>query len=324
MSDTLLSLVIPTIATTPFLARAVSSAVRQDHPFDEIVLFGNGIDEQALRTHLGPLGNAVRIVTTPLRLAPHASWNAAVAAAKDGHVLILGDDDELLPNAGGAARRLLAWGGFGTLGFENMDSRGQPAERCVPAEEWSTVDQFYHRLYIEGITLMLPGTVFAKRLFQDCGGFRPTPFKTGWFIDTDCWMRLAARAGGARHDRDVSWRYRVNQGQLGFSADLGRFARELDAYLVEHEQMALECGIAPDAAFGGSRERYRVRVLAGRLASSLRNRIMNGDRLQFADLNSVVRVRELPWLEQLRVVIRVARWSRQFHKRSKPTSLWNL
>jgi hypothetical protein len=312
MSKNTLGIVIPTIGAGPFLREAVDSALRQSEPFDEIVVLGNGVSQHDLRNCLGPSCHDVRLVNTEERLPPHLSWNTGLSHVSTDFAMVLGDDDVLLPNAAPVARQLAGLCDFGTLGFEFMNAAGLGCGGCVPAFAQSSPREFYERLYLEGLTLMLPGTVFRRKLFFDVGGFACTPFRSGWFIDTDCWMRMVAACGTARHGHDIAWRYRINTGQLGFAAEPSAFLSELDAYLDSHEQMVRGLGCDEIRAFGGDRAAYRERVLIGRVGSSLKNRLLNHGALTFADQLSVARASGISALGRLRLLGRLAAWEKQF------------
>ena len=299
------SLVIPTIGKCPFLAEAVGSALDQTKAFDEILLFGNGMAADQLRRELGPgLAGRIRIISHEPRLPPHLSWNKAVESAAFSHVMLLGDDDLLLPSAHQVACDLLKVAPLATLGYEIINSQGRVCSRWVSARETSTPIEFYRKLYLGGLALMLAGVAFEKAAFTQVGGFQPTPFKSGWFIDTDLWTRLAFHAGHVAHSQGVDWRYRINAGQLGYKAGLADFAEELGSYLDDHRQWATGLGVPPGEILGGDVGAYSQRLLAIRAASSITNCLINRSMPSWRMLSEIVTLRALSPKTRCRVLWR--------------------
>ncbi len=279
-----LSLVIPTVGRSPYLAEAINSALEQIEAFDEVVVFANGVD----RAELPPLPARVRLECCPQRLPPHESWNRAVSVAAGPAVLILGDDDLLEPSMAVAARAALRESRFVALGYGIISENGQRVHQT----QWSTatlsVGALYANLFGGGLALLLPGLVFLKIDFEQAGGFRPSPCTNGWFIDTDAWLRLAAVTGGLKLQAGCHWCYRVNRGQLGYATQSDSFAPQLEIYLSRHADMVSGLGLQPLPA-----DVLRRQLLVARLVSSMRNGAFNGVPPRLQDLGRIWQMRRV-------------------------------
>jgi hypothetical protein len=300
-----LAVVIPTRSLSPYLRASVESALRQDRPFDEIVVFGNGLAEAELRSFLGGMPKGMlRLVAVPDRLPPHSSWNTAVGYVASERALFLGDDDVLLPGAGRIIRELDDRDRLVTFGYELMNSAGNRFALVVPPVEKCNFEDFYRLLIGTGsLGLMLGGVVFRPSWLRATGGFRPVPFSNAWFIDTDCWLALARLAGGTRHHREIVWSYRINSGQMGYGSDLGKFEEELHQYMDNHEVMARGWGLAADKIFGGSRRMFSARLMSVRASVSVKNRIVNGELRGFEWVWLLLRQPRLPFPIRIRLVL---------------------
>ena len=99
MSDTLVSIAIPTLERLHYLKEAVASARAQDHARVEILVGDDGSDE-ALRAWClsqAAADGRVRYMRHERRLGLAGNWNALADAARGEYFSIIGDDDHLLP-----------------------------------------------------------------------------------------------------------------------------------------------------------------------------------------------------------------------------------
>lgn len=284
------SLIIPTIGKSPFLPETVRSGLNQTTPFDEILLFGNGVDPAQLRATLGPgLSDHIRIVCRNDQLPPHASWNAAIAAASHDYVVILGDDDLFDPSVGETLRRGLVQHPFVAAGYRVISSNGSLISKTKWSDELLAPVNLYELLFPKsGLVLLLAGIAFARAPFFKAGGFPPVPISNSWMTDTECWVRLANEVGGLRLLSGHHWRYRINPGQMALKKSMDQFASELRQYSGQHRQLRATLGLP--SMTPGEEESFCQRMILGRYLNGIRNRSFNGVAPGFRDLLEVCRL----------------------------------
>lgn len=99
MTDTLVTIAIPTLERLHYLKEAVASARAQEHTRVEILIGDDGRDESLRRWCLGQAASdeRVRYMRHERRLGLAGNWNALAGAARGEYLVIIGDDDRLLP-----------------------------------------------------------------------------------------------------------------------------------------------------------------------------------------------------------------------------------
>lgn len=99
MSDTLVSIAIPTLERLHYLKEAVASACAQEQARVEILVGDDGGDERLREWCLGRVAAdaRVRYLRHGRRLGLAGNWNALADAARGEYLVIIGDDDRLLP-----------------------------------------------------------------------------------------------------------------------------------------------------------------------------------------------------------------------------------
>ncbi len=98
MTDTLVSVLMPTAGRSPFLRAALASLAAQDHHRWELVVVLDGDDPGAVETELAEVtGHEVRLVVTGARRGVAAALNVGLAHARGEVVARLDDDDECEP-----------------------------------------------------------------------------------------------------------------------------------------------------------------------------------------------------------------------------------
>jgi glycosyltransferase involved in cell wall biosynthesis len=102
--DVKVTIAIPTYKRLDYLREAVSSALAQNHHNIEVLISQdpteNGLDD-SIRTWCQNLANQdlrVRYRFNAHNLGLAGNWNACVDAAEGEYIVIIGDDDRLLPN----------------------------------------------------------------------------------------------------------------------------------------------------------------------------------------------------------------------------------
>jgi glycosyltransferase involved in cell wall biosynthesis len=99
VSESLVSIAIPTLERLNYLKEAVASACAQTHRRVEILIGDDGRDESLREWCLNQVGADARIryLRNERRLGLAGNWNALADAARGEYLVIIGDDDRLLP-----------------------------------------------------------------------------------------------------------------------------------------------------------------------------------------------------------------------------------
>ena len=99
MNETLVSIAIPTLERLHYLKEAVASARAQTHARVEILVGDDGRDDALRDWCLGQVASdgRVRYLRHERRLGLAGNWNALAEAARGEYLVIIGDDDRLLP-----------------------------------------------------------------------------------------------------------------------------------------------------------------------------------------------------------------------------------
>jgi len=115
----LVTIAIPTYDRLAYLKEAVDSALAQTYPHIEVVISDDGHqpDIAAFGRSLARTNTRVRYQRNPRTLGLAGNWNAAVALARGEYVIIIGDDDRLLPHF---VERLLEIAGGADVVFSNQ------------------------------------------------------------------------------------------------------------------------------------------------------------------------------------------------------------
>lgn len=99
MNESLVSIAIPTLERLNYLKEAVASARAQTHRRIEILIGDDGRDESLREWCLSQADTDARIryLRNERRLGLAGNWNTLADAARGEYLVIIGDDDRLLP-----------------------------------------------------------------------------------------------------------------------------------------------------------------------------------------------------------------------------------
>lgn len=304
MRQMTVAVVIPTVAISPFLRAAVESALLQDTPFNEVIVFGNGLRYAELKEFLGGLESRVRIHVCGERLPPHKSWNSAIEFVQSERAVFLGDDDLMNPTAGAILKEAAKLDKVVTFGYDLINSQGELLGTVKPPRAQSSFEEFYDALIGTGsLSLMLGGVLFSPEWHRAVGGFGPTGMSNGWYIDTECWLRLVHHTRGCMHEHRQTWAYRINSGQMGYRSDLATFEKELRQYLMQHILLARDLSIPERRVLGGDSESYFKRIMIVRAGVTLKNQLMNGQMTGMRWVGSLAKQRQIPVSARLRIAL---------------------
>lgn len=161
----LISVIIPTYNRQRTLARALDSALSQDHPPAEIIVVDDGSTDGTADLVAG-FGDRVRYLVNPRNMGSQASRNRGVAEAT-GEVLAFLDSDDhwrqdklrlQLAAAGPAAEFCV------TCGYEQSGSAG--TSRFVPPAEITLEMALVHNLIGPTSNMLI-----SRALFEKAGAF---------------------------------------------------------------------------------------------------------------------------------------------------------
>lgn len=101
------SFLLPVRNRLEYFRYAVESVLRQDDPNWEIVVSDNASDDD-IGGYVASLGDErIRYLRQSQAVPVTENWNAALAASRGDYVLMLGDDDAVMPDYLSRARRLI-------------------------------------------------------------------------------------------------------------------------------------------------------------------------------------------------------------------------
>lgn len=185
-----ISVVIPAYNYARFLPKAIDSALRQEHPANEILVVDDGSTDNTAEV-VARYGPPVRCIYQENAGLP-AARNTGIKAARFSHIAFLDADDEWLPGMLRRAMELFAGlpEDFALVAcmalFVDENSASLNTKNLVPGQprEISCRD-------IILATRFSPSAVVAKRAaLEACGLFDPALRSSE---DRDMWIRLAAR-----------------------------------------------------------------------------------------------------------------------------------
>jgi hypothetical protein len=102
------SFLLPVRNRLEYFRYAVESVRRQDDPDWELVVSDNASDDD-IRGHVAALGDErIRYVRQSRAVPVTQNWNSALAASRGDYVLMLGDDDAVMPDYVSNVRRVIA------------------------------------------------------------------------------------------------------------------------------------------------------------------------------------------------------------------------
>lgn len=195
------SILIPTYGRPEMAARAVRSALDEAaREGAEVLVLDDASPEDSGRILRSRFGRAkgLRIVRNPRNLGLVANWNKGLRLAKGAHVVLLGDDDMLLPgflSATLAAKRATPGAGFVFTAFVLQDGQGRwryPQYPLGRADAWLDPDLLWSWVAHELNPITLCAVLFDTAKLRACGAFDPQ----AWYAaDADAYLRLAAKHG---------------------------------------------------------------------------------------------------------------------------------
>jgi hypothetical protein len=215
LSASRLSILIPTRNRATYLAGAVRSALAQDHSDIEVIVSDNASTDETPAA-MGAISDPrLRYFRQERDLGMVGNWNACVARASGDLVLLLSDDDELLP---GAARMLVAAMAdaevilaYGLVDIIDGDDRWMRRSPAGPPREAGADFVRGRLLFGARREPYLCSTVFRRAALARIGGFP----EVGNLADLTVEVRLCAQGSGdVVCVQEPIGRYRHHSGSL--------------------------------------------------------------------------------------------------------------
>lgn len=229
-ASALVSICIPTFNRADRLARAVASALAQDHPAIEVVISDNhstDATEEWCRA-LADEDTRVTYVRNDRNVGPTANFNQARSLATGDFLMWLGDDDQLEPNYVSACLEafehdpslVLATGTVRYLAQGVHTHTAEPIE-LTDADRRARVLRYYSRVTDNGTFYGL-----APRWAAEAASPMPNRMGNDWFILAElAWMGRFRAVPTTAVDRDTGGATRSLR-DVGRSAGFSRFETE--------------------------------------------------------------------------------------------------
>jgi glycosyltransferase involved in cell wall biosynthesis len=206
-----LCVVVPVYQHAAFLPTALSSIAQQSRFPDEVVLIvdaspddSRAVAEQVVATWPPAHRNTVRLLVNPTNLGQAASINRAVASSSADLIMILNDDDALLPDAVRTTLAVFAQhpgiqlSGAHALHFQGEQERQALIAKALPPPGANDVELRHPDAlprYRRGNDLNLTHTAscFTRIAWQVVGGYQSdASSRVIRFSDRDFQLRVAA------------------------------------------------------------------------------------------------------------------------------------
>ncbi|BAC07680.1 glycosyltransferase family 2 protein [Thermosynechococcus vestitus] len=197
----LLSVCIPAYNRPQGLVAAVRSVVaalpREYHDQVEIVITDDSATRTAVDDLLAPWSGHWHYQHNAQRLGMVANWNTSLAKACGEFILLLHDDDYLLPQ--GITTILATLSQYGSqfdvflFGVHLVDSHQRCLRRQIPRrQEWLSPAQALRQLLRHSSLVRFPALIWRRSLLDAVGYFDPT---YGEATDLYQWLRFFAQKG---------------------------------------------------------------------------------------------------------------------------------
>jgi glycosyltransferase involved in cell wall biosynthesis len=212
-----ISVLLPCRNASVTLAEAVSSALADMDPDDELVLVDDGSTDgsDAVAAAIARADRRVRVVRGPGR-GIAAALTAGLAACSGAWIARMDADDVTLPGRLAAERALLE--GDPTLGVvgTQVEPFGAPAEGMLRYAAWQnalvTPADHARAIFVES-PICHPSAMIRRAALDAIGGYREGAFPE----DYDLWLRLAAAGWRLAKVPRVLLRWRIHGGNATFT-----------------------------------------------------------------------------------------------------------
>jgi hypothetical protein len=207
MSESVLTIAIPTVRYDPRLDQTVESILNILHGRPQLVININSPTEDFTASRYWRDAR-VRWERNDTKLPLPQSWNSAVRRANTPWVYLVSDDDIVLPNflndcdLSTADERDVF-----VIGNDTVNELGRTIQTtCVAKLETMSQSAALARHFNKGFHHHASMMVFPRALFEEIGGFPDTGYPTGHYTDIIFHLRAFARARATHYCGGVQFR----------------------------------------------------------------------------------------------------------------------
>lgn len=237
------TIAIPTINRSKYLAEAIESCLSQTYQDFEIVISDNKSDddtEQMVRSFNDP---RIKFFKQNQRVSPVANWNRCVELATGEFITFLCDDDLLEAQYLEKLLGLLSANPNAELArcaCRFIDADGTPLGTSMsddpPAVE-TPEDLLLATLRGHRI-LGLDGSMCRTRVLSKVGGIVDIGFPGGFYSDHYTWFQVAYEGKVAVGTSQILWRYRRHSSNADVGIDLAQLLSNVPNYIRQLSNLA--------------------------------------------------------------------------------------
>lgn len=205
----LVSVVVP-VTKCAYLMSAIESITNQSYPNIELVVVDNKADGDVQTLAESARFKNLQFHQRTSQLPALKNWNDTVRRSSGTYVLILSDDDILLPYAiEQLVRRLedthldVAVGSVATI-----DEKGTILTISNSCPELEIPSSWIYHRFSGQRSCVLSNFLFSRKAFDDVGGFDESGY--AWGADNDLFFRIAMHSGKIAGINDVCLLYRTS------------------------------------------------------------------------------------------------------------------
>jgi hypothetical protein len=240
----LVSVTIPTFNGAAYVGEALASACAQTLEDLEILVLDDGSSDSTLDVVAQCVDPRVRVVRNPSRLGLAGNWNRAIKLSRGDYVLILHQDDRLVPQMLETQLGRLAQepeAGYAYSAYRMIDSAGQVLQVVRPFSEdhvWEGEEEFKHHLRKDYV--QCPTVVVRRACYEALGGYNPG---LKYALDWEMWLRIESHGYRVAYSAQP-----LSDWRLHSKSATSLMAAEQDVH-VKDEMAALELtfeSIAPE------------------------------------------------------------------------------
>ncbi len=196
MSETSVTICIPTYKRTEYLRHALDSCLAQTYPHYQIIVHDDTQDDSIRRIAESYSSSKIRYYQNKPALGLIPKLNLFLDLATTEWIVMLADDDvfeptyleALVPYISQQPRATLIKGRFGIInkdgGLIRMDGQTPPA-----LEAFKSIGMMLHK--DQEFKISISGFLFPRKTLKELGGF--ADFHQGWHTDRLAWIQLASK-----------------------------------------------------------------------------------------------------------------------------------
>lgn len=212
------TIAIPTYNRSNFIAKSITSAINQTFTDIEILIIDNNSSDNTKKVVKSFKDKRIRYIKNDINIGMMNNWNKCIKMAKGKYVMILGDDDILLPNF--VEESLKIFSKYKNIGFtfshiNKMDEKGKILSKWGYKffKNGLIHGENYIKTTINNLCCMTNSSsvLINKKVFEMVGYFE-SPFARNTF-DLNMWIKIANRFNVYFIEKILS-NYRIHKNQI--------------------------------------------------------------------------------------------------------------